>query len=1229
MNTKRLLNILILTLPFLKVYSQSTVDMSHLIVNADFSQGTDGWNAQMSNNVGFSQVWNVDVNILPRVVEAYSGFSELEMYSFELTQDVSLEAGRYRLSTNSFYRWGSSFSSDLNNADGIGARSLAYLIAGNDSVKIKRLGDVTGSDLRPTNYAHSMAEASAAFDAGLYVNTLYFELNTDTVINIGFRGINDRTQCWFISGPIKLEKVTKDIETLEAKQRLETYKKLYTDLKDKYTEISQQQYSLGVFNTVQADEMFTKSETISEIEDAIRILSNSLADYMLLSEERFDLTSLIVNPSFETGDLSGWDSFKHYDSGVRETANAIYTMSSSHGNYLFNTYIDSKTAEYNYFLLQTIKYLPAGLFELTAQLASSESSSTLSLVAGDKSIKVECSNEAVSETGSLLFRLNDNTDVRIGVTSNRWFKADDFHLYYMKDSYILRKPIESRIDKYEEVVQQATDRTDYDNTISDVVRYFPNLKTETARDSLLNVVHSAFIELLENVPSKCGQYDITSLVNNPNFIDGRIGWALNGEATFSNNIGEVFNNTATFSIKQTMQNMPAGWYTVTAKAFSRTTDFASALSTYLSASPRVKASISLDGRTEKIYNILDDSRFATTSTGFEYYGKPDGTSVPNTMNKADQIFGFGHYDNILRVEKTKSGSLEFGLTLTNALTNNWLAFDDFHVYYGKTKEVLLDTLVTQNKTYANIRSERVLRKGILEAICLPYVPDINSFDSVYELASADNDKVVLLPVNEMKAGYVYFVKVANDTPLGADDVEITSILPDSIPALWNGTFQKGVYAKSVASNVYILNNEGTAFQYVSNKEVPAATPRFYLPSSLNVVNTTIPIEIHDDWMDMSFEPHIENFRVEEFIANNKYDRNSASVVVKYNQAPTWRRDQPRSVTIPFPQLSATPRKLSVELSTNSDMSDSIAFRASKESKRWYIYNLVPNKQYFYQVVADGTVITKGTFTPVGKVRMLRYNTGSNMRDIGGWTTTDGRTVKYGKIYRGGELHAGLETTLNKEDLSDFINLGIGAELDLRNNDQVINNTSPGVSALGEQVPYIYLNQYMFADDALRLDTMIYRKAFNFIADNLKENRVVYFHCIWGADRTGALAMLINGLLGVDLDQLYKDYELTSFSKAGTREKVGLDSKLDYLSEYGGTLQQQIYKYLNQYVNVPSDKLDFIIKEMLEGEPNSIQEYNADNVVNSDSTIYDLQGRRVNHPLKKGIYITNGKKFIIR
>jgi hypothetical protein len=169
---------------------------------------------------------------------------------------------------------------------------------------------------------------------------------------------------------------------------------------------------------------------------------------------------------------------------------------------------------------------------------------------------------------------------------------------------------------------------------------------------------------------------------------------------------------------------------------------------------------------------------------------------------------------------------------------------------------------------------------------------------------------------------------------------------------------------------------------------------------------------------------------------------------------------------------------------------------------------------------------------------------------------------------------------------------------------------------------------MFGDDALQQDTMIYRRAFNFIAENLNDNRIVYFHCIWGADRTGALAMLLNGLLGVTLDQLYKDYELTSFSKAGIRAKEGLDSKLYYLAQYGGTIQQQIYRYLSQYVNVPEANLKAIQKHMLVGEPSAIHDVLQPATMN-DTIIYDLQGRVVAHPTRPGIYIRNGKKFIVR
>ena len=1210
------------------VSSQEVTDMTDKIVNADFTLGLDGWTTELQNIEGYAQVWSTKSDVTPCVVEAYAGYSQLELKAFALTQQVTLEAGKYRLISPSFYRWGTSYNSDINNADGLGARSYAYLVAGNDSVAVCRLGDVSGVDLRPVSYANSMLEASAAFNAGLYNTTLYFDLANDTTITLGFRGPNDRDKCWFIAGPLSLEKVQADTQEKEIAAELDAYKSLYPSFKEKFIKISQQHTSAATFDYTMADQAYHQAETIDQIEDAIRMLSNALSDYMTQTIGRFDLTSLMDNPGFETGEMGKWSSLTYGDNGVRADSIELYTMLGTEGDYLFNTYADSKTANYNYFLLQTLPYMPPGLYQMTAQLASTESGSTLALVAGTSSEKVSCSEDKVAKEATLTFRLKENTDLRVGATSNRWFKADDFKLYFMNESFLLREPLLAKLDVYEQIVLQATDRSEYDKKIDEVKAFMDKLQTTSQVDSLKDVAFAAFVDLLENVPAQNGQYDLTYLIYNPHFSNGHISWNPSGTATFSYDIGESFDNTGTFTIKQTLSKMPAGWYTVTAKAFSRPTDFVSTLSTYLTGTPRVKASLTLDSKKVNVYNILDDPRFATTSTGFEYYGLPDGASVPNTMNKANQIFGFGHYNNILRYQKTTAGNLSFGISQSAASENNWLAFDDFHLYYGKTKEVDMDTLQYLTKTYANVKSSRILKAGVLEAICLPYTPDMSSFAAVYELASIDKQQVVLFPAREMKAGKVYFVKVNSDTPLEAKDVEMTSVIPDSIPAYWNGAFQKGEYAKGIAKNAHILNAEGTALVYVEASEVPAATPRFYLPLSMDAGDITIPVTIHEDWMNVTFKPHIENFRVEEFISNNTYDRNSASVVANYNVAPTWRRDQPRSVTIPIPVLESKPRKMVVNYSENKDMSDSISVKTGRESKVWHIYNLIPGRTYYYEVVADDAVITKGEFTTQGRVRMLRFNSGSNMRDLGGWTTADGRTVCYGKVYRGGELHKGLETTMNNYDLADFIAMGITAELDLRNNDQVVNNVSPGVSALGKDIPYVYFNQYMFGDDALQQDTMIYRRAFNFIAENLNVNRIVYFHCIWGADRTGALAMLLNGLLGVTLDQLYKDYELTSFSKAGIRAKEGLDSKLNYLAQYGGTIQQQIYRYLSQYVNVPEANLKAIQKHMLVGEPSAIHDVLQPATMN-DTIIYDLQGRIVTHPTRPGIYIRNGKKFIVR
>lgn len=98
-----LIYVAFIAFPFNSI-SQLPIDLTDSLLNADFSSGVEGWNAQIINNEGYSQVWNTDISTVPCVVEAYSGYGVLEMHTFRLSQDVSLEAGQYRLVSQAFYR---------------------------------------------------------------------------------------------------------------------------------------------------------------------------------------------------------------------------------------------------------------------------------------------------------------------------------------------------------------------------------------------------------------------------------------------------------------------------------------------------------------------------------------------------------------------------------------------------------------------------------------------------------------------------------------------------------------------------------------------------------------------------------------------------------------------------------------------------------------------------------------------------------------------------------------------------------------------------------------------------------------------------------------------------------------------------------------------------------------------------------------------------------------------
>lgn len=237
------------------------------------------------------------------------------------------------------------------------------------------------------------------------------------------------------------------------------------------------------------------------------------------------------------------------------------------------------------------------------------------------------------------------------------------------------------------------------------------------------------------------------------------------------------------------------------------------------------------------------------------------------------------------------------------------------------------------------------------------------------------------------------------------------------------------------------------------------------------------------------------------------------------------------------KLSWEGNAAAVRLSTSPDLSGykEIKVDASPAS----VYNLIPGERYFYSVVAaDGSVLRESCVIPEGPMRMVN-GVAKNMRDLGGWKVADGRTIRYGKIYRGARVDD-IQNNPTAKDI--FLNdLGVDIDLDLRGLPPGSQGGSAEKNPWTSNDPIQYVNiqlwhyfhlqavQYPVPEISEGESADIYQSTIRTIIGWLKDNKVVYFHCHGGSDRTGTLAFLIEGLLGVSELDLSKDYEVTYYS----------------------------------------------------------------------------------------------------
>lgn len=301
------------------------------------------------------------------------------------------------------------------------------------------------------------------------------------------------------------------------------------------------------------------------------------------------------------------------------------------------------------------------------------------------------------------------------------------------------------------------------------------------------------------------------------------------------------------------------------------------------------------------------------------------------------------------------------------------------------------------------------------------------------------------------------------------------------------------------------------------------------------------------------------------------------------------KSRPEAVHLSWSGVSGAQEYL-VALAAGEDFGEAEVF-SSKETSLDVI-NLRIATDYSWRVTAvleGGERVVSGTssfHTEDVAPRNLEIDGITNVRDLGGWETPEGR-VRQGALIRCGRLNKSETTNVQIEITERGIEemkdrLGVRTEIDLRT-PTAHNHETGGIaeSPLGEGVTYRNIPFEYSVSNYLTGNLEAVKEFFEVVSD--ESNYPVIFHCNIGTDRTGMLAYLINGLLGVSEEDLYRDYTFSNFGKInGSRSVSGIEK--NYVATVkgypGDTLREKIENCLLD-IGVPQAQLDALKANLIE------------------------------------------------
>ena len=562
----------------------------------------------------------------------------------------------------------------------------------------------------------------------------------------------------------------------------------------------------------------------------------------------------------------------------------------------------------------------------------------------------------------------------------------------------------------------------------------------------------------------------------------------------------------------------------------------------------------------------------------------------------------------------------------------------------------------------SVSSAQAMSDAVAEAQALDENATLEQLNNAINNIVIANDALYTYPLHE---GYYYIENVAfpgyvlqgdAEKPkregLKAVALEELETLPYFKLVRQNGNWlmqcvDNGMYVGTSGSTGITLTEDAQYEQTITwvgggrfKIQGPSTYPYCYTGSRVRAINYAVGSSfeprqmwhLHPATTGMfNMDYNLENDRVRGFVHDFEYADGDASRISIYNVSPPVRRDWPLPVEV-FWTRDTTAQSQFITWSESPDFADAVTQTVLAENASFEIYNLIPKQTYYCKVSAnDGaetTELAHFSFNTTGQMRHLKAEGTANVRDLGGWPTESGKIIRYGMIFRGAEWNGG--HNLEPEGIEALRQAGIKAELDLRSNSEAKDITK---SVLGDDIDYkrTALGQTQSHMEGLTNSKSTYKTALRYVLTCVRNDKPVYFHCAIGRDRTGTLAWLLEGVLGMSKSDIYKDYELTNFSYFNTPcSKTQLDAMFTMIEALEGeTLEEKFRTYLRTEFSITNSAIDAFREKMLVEEEETGFDFRQPTTVNRQQSIYDLQGRKMpNGKLPRGIYIKDGKKVVL-